>query len=200
MTSSGDRFLTRTGIPVTVRPIAASDREALHAAFLKLSRESRYRRFLGPIEDLGPAELSRLTEIDHRDHEALVAIAADGELVAVARFIREADDPERAEVAVTVADDWQGQGLGTELLLRLEARARAEGVHTLTALCLVENREMLGVFSDLPGARCSLAEPRAGTVEVELALAPDHERVDVADALRVGAGAFAGAHHPALPG
>jgi len=193
--AAAEQFLTRTGIPVCIRPIAPADRDALHANFLKLSAESRYRRFLGVLDDLSPAMLTRLTEVDHRNHEALAAFS-DGELIGVARFIRRQADDEAAEVAVTIADDWQGQGLGTELLLRLEDRAIAVGVNTFVATCLVDNRGMLNVFRDLPGATCTINAPVGGVVEVLLTLSPDRPRAELARVVRAGANAFSGARHP----
>ena len=51
----------------------------------------------------------------------------------IARYVRDRDDPQTAEIAVTVVDDWQGRGLGTELLTQLSGRARREGVLRFTA-------------------------------------------------------------------
>ncbi len=80
--------------------------------------------------------------MDHRDHEAFVAFdRVSGEGVGVARFVR-LDDPEAAEVAVAVADDWQGRGVGTVLLSRLADRARALGVRRFRASLMADNRRM----------------------------------------------------------
>src|SRR5271166_6358197 len=131
---------------LTVRPIRPQDAEALRAGFERLSEESRYRRFLSPMSHLSEPTLRYLTEVDHRDHEALVAVGADGTLVGVARSVRSRDDPQVAEAAVTVADDWQGRGMGTALLGILADRARSEGISRFTALMLAENRDMLDLF------------------------------------------------------
>ncbi len=108
----------------------------------------------------------------------------------------------RAGIPLTIrpieaADDWQGQGVGTELLDRLTKRAREEGIEAFTATCLMDNSGMLDVFRALPGATCAVTEPLAGVVEVRLALGPAGD--DLAKVIRVGSGAFAGAHHPAVP-
>src|SRR6516164_862224 len=92
-------------------------------------------RFLARKDRLSTAELRYFTDLDHRDHEALGALdQADGRGVGVARYIRDADDPRAAEIAVTIVDDWQGRGLGAELLTRLSDRARQAGIHRFTAL------------------------------------------------------------------
>lgn len=101
---ASETFRSRDGAILQVRPIRADDRDGLQAAFRRLGPESRYRRFLTAKQELTEAELTWLTDVDHRDHEALVAVDDHGELVGVARYIRLADRPATAEVAVTVVD------------------------------------------------------------------------------------------------
>jgi ribosomal protein S18 acetylase RimI-like enzyme len=129
----------RDGSNVRVRPIRPEDRRPLAEAFARLSPESRYRRFFTPMNQLSEGTLTYLTDVDHRDHEALVAVSQDGGLVGVARYVRVAPDSGVAEAAVTVIDDWQGRGLGRRLLQRLATRARHEGVRQFSALVKVEN-------------------------------------------------------------
>jgi RimJ/RimL family protein N-acetyltransferase len=158
----------RDGARVSVRQIRADDAELLRAGFMRLSEDSRYRRFLSATPWLSDAFVRYLTQVDHHDHEALIAVAGDGVAVGVARYVRWPNDSQIAEVAVTVADDWQGRGLGTALLGLLVDRARAEGIRRFTALMLATNREMLQLLEDLGPTRtlkCS-----AGTAEIELSL------------------------------
>jgi GNAT superfamily N-acetyltransferase len=130
----------RDGSIVRVRPICSDDRQPLAEAFARLSPESRYRRFFTPMNQLSEGTLTYLTEVDHRDHEALVAVSAeDGGLVGVARYVRLAPNGRVAEAAITVIDDWQGRGLGRRLLQRLATRAREEGIQQFSALIKVEN-------------------------------------------------------------
>ena len=162
----------RDGSRVTVRPIRPQDAAALRAGFERLSQESRYRRFLSPMAEASSEPMLRyLTEVDHHDHEALIAAGADGTLVGVARSVRSRSDPRVAEMAVTVADDWQGRGLGTALLELLADRARAEGISRFTALVLTSNREMLDLLEGLGPVRLLEREP--GTIELEITL-PGH--------------------------
>ena len=163
------RLTLRDGAEVGVRPIRAADKEALVAAFERLSEESRYRRFLGPMERLGPSMLRYLTEVDHHDHEALVAFGPDGRLVGVARFVRAGD--RNAEAAVTVADDWQGRGLGTALTGLLAGRALDEEIDAFTALLLAENEEMLDLLGSVGSVAVTGGE--GGTIEVEVPLEAD---------------------------
>jgi RimJ/RimL family protein N-acetyltransferase len=158
--------------PLVVRPIEPDDKGALAAAFERLSPQSRYRRFLTPQERLSDADLRYLTEVDHHDHEALVAFdprTAEG--VGVARYVRDPERPDSAEVAVAVADEWQGRGVGTELLHRLADRAREEGIARFTALVLAENEAVRHLLDDLGAVR--VVDAAQGCVELAVDL-PEH--------------------------
>ena len=117
--------MLRDGSAVLIRQVRSTDAPLLADGFARLSSRSRWMRFLSAKTTLSAAELRYFTDVDHHDHEAIGALsAADGRGVGIARYVRDADDPQAAEIAVTVVDDWQGRGLGTELLSRLSDRAR----------------------------------------------------------------------------
>ena len=161
----------RDGARIHVRPITPEDKPRLLRGFARLGRESVYQRFLSPLTELRPMDLVYLTELDHHDHEALIALdERSGEAVAVARYVRSAADPRRAEFAVTVVDDWQRRGVGTVLIRRLAERAREEGVTVFTALLLAENHEMRGLLEKLGGFH--MTDIASGTMEVEGRLEP----------------------------
>ena len=134
----------RDGTELEVRPIRPTDKGGLRDAFERMSPESRYRRFFSPVKELSDRDLAYLTEVDHHDHEALVAIAPGVGIVAVARFVRA--DEGRAEASIAVTDDWQGRGIGTGLLELLAERAREEGITHFVALVLADNRDALELF------------------------------------------------------
>jgi RimJ/RimL family protein N-acetyltransferase len=159
----------RDGTPVEVRPIRPDDRQALADGLEQLSPESRYRRFFSPVARLTEAQLTYLTEVDHHDHEALVAVEPGTERgIGVARFIRSDSDPELAEFAVAVADDWHERGVGTALIHRLTQRAREEGITRFTGTILEENRPMLDLVEELGDVR--VRDRAAGAVEIEVDL------------------------------
>ena len=138
--SRGKRTVLRDGSEVLIRPVQSADAPLLADGFARLSTRSRQMRFLTVKKELSPAELHYFTEIDHHDHEALGAVnSGDGRGVGVARYVRSAKDPQAAEIAVTVVDEWQGRGLGTELLAQLSDRARSEGIRRFTALAAADN-------------------------------------------------------------
>jgi RimJ/RimL family protein N-acetyltransferase len=166
--AGGRPVALRDGSKVLIRQVQPADAPLLADGFARLSPRSRQMRFLTGKKELSGAELRYFTDVDHHDHEALGAVSqADGRGVGVARYIRDADDPRAAEIAVTIVDDWQGRGLGTELLARLSRRARCEGIHRLTALVAADNVAMAGLLRNMSA---SLAARSPGTVEYEITL------------------------------
>lgn len=145
-------FITaRDGTQLYVRHVKPGDKDMIAKAWLKLSQKSQQRRFLAPKPRLTSGDLRYLTEIDGHDHVALIALRLHEphRLVGVARYVRLADDPEAAEVAVTVADSMQGQGIGKQLGVLLADEARGRGVKRFTASVLAENTPALRLLRAL---------------------------------------------------
>jgi GNAT superfamily N-acetyltransferase len=158
------------GSRVTVRQIGADDRSRLVQGFARLGVESRRRRFFTPITELSDAELDYLTNVDHHDHEALIAFdLAGGEAIAVARWVRTA--PEEPEPAIVVADAWQRKSLGRQLLGLLLERAREDGITRFVAPVLAENTAAIALLKDIGGATRSISGP-----ELELVIELPAER------------------------
>jgi RimJ/RimL family protein N-acetyltransferase len=134
----------RDGTVVHVRPISRDDVGGVARFHGRLSSQTTYYRFFSVHPVLSARELEYFTGVDHERREALVAVV-DDEIVAVARFDRQADAGE-AEVAFVVEDRWQGRGLGTMLLDRLMTLAVERGITTFVAQTLPTNRRMLAVF------------------------------------------------------
>ena len=163
-------MVLRDGSAVVIRPVRGTDAPLLADGFSRLSARSRQMRFLATKKELTQTELRYFTEVDHHDHEALAALNyADGRGVGIARYVRDAGNPQAAEIAVTIADDWQGRGLGTELLAQLADRARCEGIGRFTALVSADNTPMTGLLRNM---NAKLAGRGLGTVEYEIALTP----------------------------
>lgn len=167
-----EHVVLRDGSRVRIARITAGDAPLIADGFERLSAESRRLRFLTSKPSLSSAELRYLTEVDGHLHEALGAIdPATGDGIAVARFVRDQDDPTRAEVAVTVADEWQRRGLGTALLDRLADRAREEGISHFTALVAGDNPAAQPFVAGL-GGTVTVTKVGSGALEYEIALAP----------------------------
>jgi GNAT superfamily N-acetyltransferase len=180
------RRTLRTGQEVLVRPIRPQDSEGLLEGFQRLSPESRYRRFLAPLPKLGRAQLRYLTDVDHHDHEALLAIdpqTRNG--LGVARFVRSREDPAVAEVAVAVADDWQRRGLGTALLHELAGRAREEGIRRFSASVLAENAAVIEMVFKLGDTQVTARHE--GVVELVMELPRSGIPHSLREALRAAA-------------
>ena len=150
------------------------DGPGLAEAYDQLSQTSRYRRFFTGKPHLSEQSLAYFTDIDHRDHEALVAVVTDsGQLVGVARYIRIPEQPDQAEVAITVLDSWQRRGLGTVLLSELAQRAAEEGIRYFVAEILAENRPMVTLAQQLGDAEVT---GEGGTVSARIDLAAAAEQ------------------------
>jgi acetyltransferase len=149
---------------VWLRPIRRGDLPALNAMLTGLSPRSRRLRFHGAVNALPCTALRDLAAPGDEHHATLVAQAysADGiaRLVAEARWVRETPGAETAEFALSVADDWQRQGLARALLDRLRASAAQAGVQRLYGSVLDENRGMLQLLAS-QGAR-PRRDPRGG--------------------------------------
>jgi RimJ/RimL family protein N-acetyltransferase len=178
------RVVLKDGSKVSIRQVHREDAPLLAEGFARFSAESRRLRFLTDKPRLTEAELRYFTHIDHHDHEALGAIdETDGRALGIARYIRDTTDPEVAEIAVAVVDDWQGRGLGTELVTRLMERAREEGIRRFTALVAVDNEMMVNLLHDI-GGELHATPNEAGAVEYELTPPPEGPDGEVVDLLR----------------
>jgi len=164
----GGPVVLRDGSAVLIRPVRSADAPLLADGFARLSAASRQMRFLGVKKELPAAELRYLTDVDHHDHEALVALdRAGGQGVGIVCYVRDASDSQAAEIAVTIVDAWQRRGLGTELLARLSDRARSEGIRRFTALADAGNA---AAAAGLRKAGARLVRRGRGTVEYEITL------------------------------
>jgi acetyltransferase len=146
----------RDGTPVLIRPIRPED-EPLIVEFHKgLSEQSVYLRYFYPMAlDLRIAHerLTRICFIDYDREMVLVAERTDQtsgkrDILGVGNLIKVPGTSD-GEFAAVVSDTCQGQGLGTELLRRLMAIGRDEGLERVVADVLPENREMQRVFQKL---------------------------------------------------
>jgi RimJ/RimL family protein N-acetyltransferase len=136
---------------VAIREIRPADRELLEASRGRFSDESMRRRFLSPKPRLTNVELRYLTEVDGQDHHAVVAAPLDDldAIIGVARFVRLPEDPQTAEAAIIVADEYQGRGLGKRLAYQLADAARERGIRRFTASMLTDNKPALALMRTL---------------------------------------------------
>lgn len=132
---------------VRVRPVRPADAAAIQAFVRGLSDATRRLRFFAPVRELTPGMLKRLTEVEGGPDQVLVCFAGAGgaaRIVALAQYAVDADG-ETCEVALVIADEWQGRGLGRLLLAELVESAREAGMTRIVGDVLRGNDAMLGL-------------------------------------------------------
>src|SRR5258706_5219011 len=146
------------GHSITVRPIRPEDIDLEIDFAHKLSKETRYNRFLGGGVRLTPELLEKFTRIDFSRDMALIASATiEGAetAIGVTRYARLADDV-TCEFAITVADAWQGCGIGRKLPAMLVDAAPGHRIRRILGDLLGTNTPMFrlahsqAVFIQLP--------------------------------------------------
>jgi len=165
----------KDGTAVTVRAIRPDDRRRLGEAFAKLEPGSVYTRFFSHRGQPSDEELRAAVEVDFESTVALVVTVPDGEgdetIIGAGRYLLHGlpGAGGGAEVAFTVEEDYQGQGIAGLLLRHLARIARRQGVSELAAEVLPTNRGMLAVFARSGLPMRSATED--GVVHVTLSLA-----------------------------
>lgn len=161
----------RDGTRVVLRHIRPEDAEELSHGFDQLSAESRMFRFLHGVKRLTAEQLRYLTDVDGRDHVAIVAADAQNHGLGVARFIRAKDDPVVAEAAITVVDALQGRGLGSMLGEALARAARERGIERFRGEILASNQRVRELL-DAAGARVATGADGEAVFELDLTSLP----------------------------
>jgi protein lysine acetyltransferase len=134
----------RDGTDLFLRPVLPGDRERTVHGHVYFSSETLYRRFMTARAPT-PALMHYLAEGDYVDH--FVWVVTDGsDPVADARFVRDQNDPTVAEIAFTVADAYQGRGIGSFLIGALSIAAKVDGVERFSARMLSENAPMRAIM------------------------------------------------------
>ncbi len=146
---------TRTGANVLIRPIRPEDEPLIVAFHDRLSERTVVQRYFTALDLNARTAHERLTRICFIDYDrelALVAETVDGGarpvIGGVSRMIRE-DDGRSATLAVVVADDFQGQGMGEALVHRALEAARSEGIRNIQIHFLPENARMRSLSKKL---------------------------------------------------
>ncbi|MGO9034256.1 GNAT family N-acetyltransferase [Mycobacterium sp.] len=158
------------GAGLLLRPVLPGDAERFKSNG-SFSRETLYRRYQGGAPTEG--RLAYLFEVDYVDHFVwVVTDGVDGPVVADARFIRDEHDLASAEVALTVADAYQGRGIGTLLLGALAVAARVDGIERFHGRVLSDNPPARAL-GDKVNARWEQEEPGVVTTTGQIPAADD---------------------------
>lgn len=177
--SAGDQmlpgeFLLRDGTPAMIWPLLPTDAETVRDVFRRMSPESRRRRFLIPPAELSDSMIRYLVDsVDGVHHIALIltVLPPDGEErpVGIARLLQTLADPATADIAVAVADDWQGRGVGAALVAALMQR-RPAAVRRLRTAVDAGNRASLALLARTGHMSADQAEQ--GVLDVTVHLTP----------------------------
>ena len=160
-----------SNVPVVIRRIAAADHDDLVSFYAGLSDESRRTRFLGASRGIGSTQSAWFCSPDHAHREGFVAVVGDGSANEriVGHICVEPDGSSAAEVAVAVAEECQGQGIGRRLVEAAVAWARAEGLRVLTASMLASNAPIQRLLTSLR-LPCLTTPVGGGIVEIRIDL------------------------------
>ena len=136
------------GEKILVRPVCPEDRACLLQGFRQLSPQSKRFRFLSSLKRLPEPYLSYLTEIDNVNHVAWGAKDLDHDLmgVGVGRYIRLEEEPQSAEMALTVLDAYQRKGIGSVLFSFLIRSALENGITRFRGYFNRENQALLALL------------------------------------------------------
>jgi acetyl coenzyme A synthetase (ADP forming)-like protein len=164
-------IVLRDGSTVAVRPIKPEDEAGLALFFSTLSVESRVLRFFAPVAN-ADAAAKKMVQVDYKSHYGLVAVAgAEGQIVGHAMYAE--IGPRKAELALAVADAYQGRGLGTILLGQLAEAAAASGIDVFEAIVKPENHRMLSMLRESGFPVHARSEPGEVHAELPTALTPE---------------------------
>ncbi len=159
----------RNGRRIEIRALRSEDRGDFIAAVGRASNQSLYRRFFSVKRHFTETETSFFLNVDFVQHVALVAVAVENgrpTIVGGGRYVVE--KPGLAEVAFTVVDGYQGQGIGSTLLCHLAAIARKAGLREFCAYVMPDNVAMLTVFEKSGLQLHSKREGRSTYITAEL--------------------------------
>ena len=139
---------THLGFSLTLRPVKMTDEPLMKDFFYALSDNSLYKRFIMLRKDMPHERLQEFVVIDYTDEMVILAtVDQNGKEVAAGVGQYGIDKTAHtAEVALVVRDDFQGKGIGSELLSYLTLLAKRQGLHGFTAEVLLDNYQMLRLF------------------------------------------------------
>lgn len=142
---------TYGGVNILLRPVKISDEPLLKDFFYSLSDESLYKRFMSVRKDMPHERLQEFVVIDYSKETAILAVLdleEKEEIIGLGQYGVD-ENAHSAEVALLIRDEYQGKGVGTELLSYLTHLAKKQGLLGFTAEVLVDNKQMLQLFEKM---------------------------------------------------
>jgi acyl-CoA hydrolase/RimJ/RimL family protein N-acetyltransferase len=142
---------TKFGLTILLRPVKISDEPLLKDLFYSLSDQSLFQRFISARKDMPHARLQEFVIIDYTKQMSILAVIQEEEkevAIGLGQYLME-EDRQTAEFAFVVRDNYQGKGVGTELLTYLTYLGKRSGLLGFTAEVLQENQDMLHLFEKM---------------------------------------------------
>lgn len=161
-------LVTRSGYRFAVRPAEERDEAALEAFFTHVSPEDLRFRFLTAVGHVPHGMIETMSHVDHRTTENFLAVDADGSVVGSAMVAAD-DGLERAEVAISIHEDFKGRGIGWTLLDHVAAYAKRRGIGRLQCIESRDNHAAIELEREM-GFTARAFEGEPGLVLVEAVL------------------------------
>lgn len=139
----------KDGTQVILRPIKPTDDERMLELFNSFSEETIRLRFFSFMKYMSKDQVEKFTHIDYEKQMAIVALVDEGgkkRIVAVGRYNVLPSDPDEAEFAIVVQDDYQKRGIGTEVLQHLVHVARLQGVRVIVGYIMYHNSHVFALL------------------------------------------------------
>lgn len=147
-----EQLTLKDGTAVSLRPLRPEDADMVQEFVRNLSDESRYNRFMSSIKQLSQQVLVRFTQLDYDREMALALVHTNSkgqeEVLGMSRYVTD-PDMEACEFAISIADAWQGRGVGTLLMMKLFDVAAQQGLKTMRGEVLAANKGMLQLVKKL---------------------------------------------------
>lgn len=140
------KYTLDDGLPVLLRPLRREDAPRLQEGFKRLSQLARRRRFLEHVDELTEEHLQQIVSPNDVNHVAWGAMSLerpDDPGIGIARYVRLKDDPHAADVAIVIADDYQGRGTGFVLQACLHLTAHRNGIRSFFYDVLSDNERII---------------------------------------------------------
>ncbi len=155
-----ERYLTTNGVYITIRPIRPEDAVMEKDFVHRLSKHTKYFRFMQALQELTPEMVVRFTQIDYDREMAFVAVSDHESLpkeLGVGRYLMNPDG-QSVEFALVVSDDCQRMGIGTRIMKALMHSAKSKGVSFFEGEVLAINGPMLALTKKLGFTTSAIAD------------------------------------------
>jgi GNAT superfamily N-acetyltransferase len=136
----------KDGTSILIRQNDPCIKDCIVQGFDELSAQSRYSRFFTPLKTLSDAQLKNLTDIDNINRVVVTALEIqedENRCIGLARYFRLDEEPDVAEFALTVIDEFQKRGVGVILLKALIDRARENRIRVFRGSVLSSNYHVI---------------------------------------------------------